>query len=47
LPCKLVFHAEFESLKDARKTEYKLKSYKNKNIIKRIVADQRIQSLGS
>jgi len=47
LPLRLVFHHEFDSLIKARQTEYKLKKYKNKSIIKQIISDQHIKFLGS
>lgn len=47
LPIKLVFQKQFTTLKQARQVEYKLKSYKNKNIIQRIVTDQKINSIES
>jgi putative endonuclease len=46
-PIKVVFRVEFDTLKQARQVEYKLKSYKNRNIIARIVRDQNINFLGS
>ena len=47
LPVEIVFHREFKTLRDARQAEYKLKSFKNKSIIERIVKDQLILFLGS
>jgi len=41
-PVKIVFRKSFPSLKTARQVEYKIKSYKNKNIIKQIIKDQEI-----
>ena len=38
-PIKLVFHQQFENLTKTRQTEYRLKSYKNKNIIENIIKD--------
>ncbi|PIS07490.1 hypothetical protein COT78_03405 [Candidatus Berkelbacteria bacterium CG10_big_fil_rev_8_21_14_0_10_43_13] len=46
LPFKLVFSQGFVQLQEARNMEYKLKKYKNKNIIKQIVADGFIKSSG-
>ena len=39
LPIELVFIQEFQTLKQARKIELKLKKFKNKNIINRIIVD--------
>ena len=38
-PFELVFSQEYESLKIARKIEYKLKSFKSRKIIEEIVKD--------
>jgi len=46
-PVKAVFHKEFDTIKQARQTEYKLKKYKNKNIIRQIIKDQKIHFMGS
>ncbi len=46
-PVKTVFHKSFMSLKLARQVEYKIKSYKNKNIIRQIIKDQKIHFTGS
>ncbi len=41
-PVVLVFSQEFPDLKTARKIEYKLKSFANRNIIEKIIKDQKI-----
>lgn len=46
-PVKVVFRKSFPSLKLVRQIEYKIKSYKNKNIIRQIVKDQVIRLAGS
>ena len=46
-PIRCVFRKEFGTLKEARQIEYKIKSFKNKSIVKRIIKDQLIQFLGS
>jgi putative endonuclease len=38
-PFELVFSQEYESLKIARKIEYKLKSFKSRKIIEEIIKD--------
>lgn len=47
LPAKIVFQREFDTLKQARQVEFKLKAFKNKDIIKHIIKDQLIRFLGS
>jgi len=47
LPLKVVFQKEFTTLKQARQAEYKLKSYKNKQIIQQIIEDQQIKFMGA
>lgn len=42
LPVKLVFHKEYKSLTDARHIEIKLKRFKNKGIINKIVKTKMI-----
>lgn len=42
LPVKLVFAQRFDSLIEARRIEYKLKKFKNRKIIERIIKDQKI-----
>ncbi len=42
-PLRIVFRRELSSIKEARQIEYKLKSYKNKKIVKQIIADQKIK----
>ena len=39
---KLVYFEEFEDLKDARKREFKLKSYKSKKYIEWLISPDRI-----
>ena len=41
-PFKLVFWQHFNSLQDARKAEYRLKKFKNRSIIERIIEDKHI-----
>ncbi|MDO8664168.1 MAG: GIY-YIG nuclease family protein [Candidatus Liptonbacteria bacterium] len=45
LPVRIVFTKEFESLKDARRAEIKLKKFKNRNIIERIISEKTITGL--
>jgi len=42
-PFKLVFSQEYDSLEKARKIEYKLKKFKNREIIDRIVKEKVIK----
>lgn len=42
-PFKLVFSQEYNTLEEARKIEYKLKSFKSKKIIERIINDKIIK----
>ena len=42
-PYKLVFQQEFDSLDQAKKVEYKLKSWKRKDFVEKIVNDQKIK----
>jgi len=44
-PVKVVFRKSFSDLKIARQVEYKIKSYKNKNIIRQIIKDKEIKFL--
>jgi len=41
-PFKLVFKQKYETLKEARSIEFKLKKLKSKKIIEKIIADQKI-----
>jgi len=41
-PLEIVFFKEFENGRDARQMERKLKKFKNKNIIEKIIADQKL-----
>ena len=41
-PFKLVFNQEYKTLIEARKIEYKLKRFKNRAILDKIVKDQKI-----
>ena len=41
-PFKLVFNQEYKTFREAKKIEYKLKSFKNRAILDRIVKDQKI-----
>ena len=41
-PLEVVFLKEFENERDARQMEKKLKKFKNKNILEKIVADQKL-----
>lgn len=43
-PFKLVFSKEFETIQLAKKVEFKLKRFKNRKIIDRIVKDQIIKT---
>ncbi len=43
LPVRLIFYQHFSSLGDARRIEYKLKSWKSRQIIEKIVASGYIQ----
>ena len=42
LPIELLFYQKFSGIEKARKVEYKLKRFKNKKIIDRIIKDQKI-----
>ncbi|MFA6016570.1 MAG: GIY-YIG nuclease family protein [Patescibacteria group bacterium] len=42
-PFKLVFYKEFKNIQIAKKIEAKLKSFKNRQIIDRIIADKIIR----
>ncbi len=42
---ELVFTQEFDTIKEAIGTEKKLKKYKNKNIIKKIIEDGKINKV--
>ncbi len=46
LPVVPVFSQEFPNIKTARKIEYRLKSFANRNIIEKIIKNQRL-TLGS
>lgn len=46
-PVMVALRESFLCLKLARQVEYKLKSYKNKDIIKQIIKDQKINFVGS
>ncbi len=43
LPIKLVFSQKYNSIRVAKKIELKLKKYKNKSIIQRIIEDKEIK----
>lgn len=43
LPLELLFSQEFDTLTDARKMERRLKNFKNKEIIERIIRDKKIK----
>lgn len=45
-PFELVFKAEFDSIAEARKIEYKLKSLKSRKVLEQIITDKYIK-LGS
>jgi putative endonuclease len=45
-PLNLAFFQEFATLIEARRTELKLKSFKNKLILKKIIQDKKILSVG-
>lgn len=45
LPIKLMFSQEYKNTTQAREIEYKLKSFKNKKIIERIINDKEIKIL--
>lgn len=45
-PVFLVFQQEYETLRKARQVEQKLKSFKRKDIIKRIVTEKKILATG-
>ncbi|MDO8443076.1 MAG: GIY-YIG nuclease family protein [bacterium] len=42
-PLSLAFKKEFGTLKEARSAEIKLKKFKNRNIIERVIADQELK----
>lgn len=42
-PFKLVFSQEYKTLNEARKIEYKLKSFKSRKIIERIILENEIK----
>ena len=42
-PLKIIFLQNFDNIKDARRTEYKLKKYKSREIIEKIVNDKEIR----
>ena len=42
IPWELKFFKEYDSLTEARKIEYKLKKLKRKDIIKKIIEEQKI-----
>ena len=44
LPVELVFSQEFDNIQIARSEEYRIKKYKNKEIVERIIQDGRIMS---
>lgn len=41
-PYNLVFHQEFKNIEIARKVEYKIKSWKRRDFVDRIIADGKI-----
>jgi len=43
LPATLIFHQEFETIEQARQTEYKIKKMKSRKIIERIIEDGEIK----
>lgn len=43
VPYQLLFSQKFDSLLDARKIEYKLKRFKNRKIIEKIIHDKQIK----
>jgi len=45
-PLKLILFQQYETLKEARKIELKLKSFKNKKIIEQIIHDGKIITVG-
>ena len=47
LPIKLVFFQKFETLKQARQVEYKLKKKKSKIIIEQIIRDGNIKFINN
>ncbi|OGS22946.1 MAG: hypothetical protein A2252_07665 [Elusimicrobia bacterium RIFOXYA2_FULL_39_19] len=42
-PLKIEFYQEFENIETAKKVELRLKRYKNKSIIERIIAEKKIR----
>jgi len=42
-PYKLVFTQQFDSINQAKKIEYKLKRFKNRKIIDKIIQDQNVR----
>ena len=42
-PLKLVFKKDYNSIREARRIEYKLKKLKNRDIIERIISDSEIR----
>jgi putative endonuclease len=42
-PLELVFFKKFDTLKQARQVEYKLKKFKSKEILQRIIRDEKIR----
>ena len=47
LPVELIFNQKFDSLIEARRVEYKLKKFKNRKIIEKIISDGVIKGAGS
>lgn len=45
-PYKLVFYQEFDNIDIARKIEYKIKSWKRKDFIDKIIRDKKIKIAG-
>lgn len=45
LPVRIVFTQEFKNSRDARRIEIKLKKFKNRNIIEKIIKDKIILGL--
>ena len=46
-PFKLVFNQQYSSLEEARRIEYKLKKFKRRSIIEKIIASREIQLKGT
>lgn len=44
LPVELEFYKKYQTIKEARKIEYKLKKFKSRKIIERIIRDKDIKT---